>query len=283
MEPPLNPPVNLLTTPICADLLDEYRELDALCAGLDPAQWRLRSAFHGWSAWDEVAHLCYFDEAALLALADAPAFEAEARVLGDLMAAGGQISAVARTHFGAVDGAALLARWRKRYEALVQGLDALDPKARLPWYGPTMSARSFATARLMETWAHGQDVWDVLRRPRPGSARLRHIAHLGVTTFGWTFANRGLAPPGPLPRVELQAPDGSTWAWGDTTAHAAVLGAAQDFCLVVTHRRHVQDTGLELRGDVARQWMALAQCFAGPPADGPAPGERRVDFGGAPA
>lgn len=279
----MNPTVNPPATPICVDLLDEYRELDAVCAGLDAAQWRLRSAFHGWSAWDEVAHLCYFDEAALLALADAPAFEAEARVLGDLMAAGGQISAVARAHFGGLDGAALLARWRTRYEALVQGLDALDPKGRLPWYGPTMSARSFATARLMETWAHGQDVWDVLRRPRPGSARLRHIAHLGVTTFGWTFANRGLVPPGPLPRVELQAPDGSTWAWGDATADAAVRGAAQDFCLVVTQRRHVQDTGLQLRGEVARQWMALAQCFAGPPADGPAPGERRVDFGGTPA
>lgn len=279
----MNPTVNPPATPICVDLLDEYRELDAVCAGLDAAQWRLRSAFHGWSAWDEVAHLCYFDEAALLALADAPAFEAEARVLGDLMAAGGQISAVARAHFGGLDGAALLARWRTRYEALVQGLDALDPKGRLPWYGPTMSARSFATARLMETWAHGQDVWDVLRRPRPGSTRLRHIAHLGVTTFGWTFANRGLVPPGPLPRVELQAPDGSTWAWGDATADAAVRGTAQDFCLVVTQRRHVQDTGLQLRGEVARQWMALAQCFAGPPADGPAPGERRVDFGGTPA
>ena len=279
----MNPTVNPPATPICVDLLDEYRELDAVCAGLDAAQWRLRSAFHGWSAWDEVAHLCYFDEAALLALADAPAFEAEARVLGDLMAAGGQISAVARAHFGGLDGAALLARWRTRYEALVQGLDALDPKGRLPWYGPTMSARSFATARLMETWAHGQDVLDVLRRPRPGSTRLRHIAHLGVTTFGWTFANRGLVPPGPLPRVELQAPDGSTWAWGDATADAAVRGTAQDFCLVVTQRRHVQDTGLQLRGEVARQWMALAQCFAGPPADGPAPGERRVDFGGTPA
>jgi uncharacterized protein (TIGR03084 family) len=262
----------------CQDLLDEYRELDALCATLSATQWHQRGPFHGWSAWDEVAHLCYFDETALQAVLDEPAFSAGAAALNDQMARGGQISAVARAHFGPLQGRALLERWRNCYQALVQALSGLDAKARLPWYGPSMSARSFVTARLMETWAHGQDVWDLLPRRRPPSDRLRHIAHIGATTFGWSFANRGLPVPGMPPRVELMAPGGQVWSWGEPGAESSVRGSAEDFCLVVTQRRHVDDTSLQVSGPAARQWMAIAQCFAGPPADGPAPGVRRPRY-----
>lgn len=260
----------------CADLRAEYRALDALCATLDAEQWRRRSLFYGWTPWDEVAHLCYFDETALQSATDPEAFTRGAQAMAQRTGAGEEISAIARERFGHLDGPALLAFWRTRYEPLVDALAALDPKARLAWYGPPMSARSFATARLMETWAHGQDVWDVLPRRRPASARLKHIAHIGVTTFGWTFKNRGLALPGPAPYVELQGPDGLVWTWGEPSATDFVRGPADDFCLVVTQRRHVEDTALVLGGASAQAWLPIAQCFAGPPADGPAPGVRRV-------
>jgi uncharacterized protein (TIGR03084 family) len=74
--------------------------------------------------------------------------------------------------------------------------------------------------------------------------------------------------------VLLDAPDGSTWTWGDADASERVTGPALDFCLVVTQRRHVDDTQLKVQGATAREWLLMAQCFAGPPADGPAPGVR---------
>ncbi|AOY91165.1 TIGR03084 family protein [Cupriavidus sp. USMAA2-4] len=267
----------------CRDLLDEYQDLAALAQTLGAEEWARATDFHGWSAWDEIAHLCFFDEASLLAIGDADAFQREALELGRLMAAGGHISAVARERYRGLDGPALLARWRQRHEALVAGLAALDARHRLPWYGPPMSARSFATARLMETWAHGQDIWDALGRRRPASVRLRHIAHLGVGTFGWTFVNRGQPVPEPMPYVELAAPDGATWQWGEPSARHYVRGTAEDFCLLVTQRRHLDDTALAYSEGAATQWLAQAQCFAGPPADGPAAGTRarRVAAGGA--
>jgi uncharacterized protein (TIGR03084 family) len=261
---------------ITADLRAEYAELADLCRTLSPAQWREASAFYGWSAWDEIAHLCFFDETGLLATQDADAFARDARALNALMQRGDPISAVARARYGHLDGPALLAHWAPISARLVDALAALDAKARLPWYGPSMSARSFATARLMETWAHGQDVWDVAGRARPPSPRLKHIAHLGVSTYGWTFVNRQLPVPAPAPFVALDAPDGSTWAWGDAQSPQSVRGPAQDFCLVVTQRRHVADTALVASEGSASQWMAIAQCFAGPPADGPAPGVRKT-------
>lgn len=260
----------------CQALLDEYRSLDVLCTTLDASQWSAASAFYGWSAWDEIAHLCYFDETGLLAVTEPAAFARAARELLERTDQGEEISAIARHCFGHLEGPALTAFWRSRYEPLVQALGAMDPKARLPWYGPSMSARSFATARLMETWAHGQDIWDVLCRPRPPGAGLRHIAHIGVTTYGWTFVNRGLSVPAPVPFVELYGPGGAVWTWGKPSASDFVRGPALDFCLVVTQRRHVDDTALQLGGESARQWLRIAQCFAGPPADGPPPGQRRL-------
>jgi uncharacterized protein (TIGR03084 family) len=260
------------------DLRAEYRALADLCRTLTPAQWRLRSEFYGWTPWDEVAHLCFFDETALLAVTDADAFARDAQVLNGLLATGKEFSAIARDKYGHLDGAALLALWEPTAMRLTDVLSGLDPKARLPWYGPMMSARSFATARLMETWAHGQDVWDVLRRRRPGTARLKHIAHIGVTTFGWTFVNRGLPVPPVVPYIELEAPDGETWRWGDPTSTESVRGTALDFCLLVTQRRNVADTALRYTQGSAKQWLSIAQCFAGPPADPPASGVRKVDY-----
>lgn len=266
---------------VCADLLDEYNELAELAARLTAQQWQTRTAFHDWTPWDEIAHLCLFDETGLLAATDADAFAADARRLTAALGSGRQFSEIAREKYGSLDGPALLVRWRSQYTALATALAALDARARLPWYGPTMSARSFATARMMETWAHGQDVFDAMRVRRQPSRRLKHIAHIGVTTYGWTFVNRKRAVPEPAPYVELSAPGDETWTWNEPSTANAVRGSAEDFCLVVTQRRNVLDTALQVSGDAAAQWLAIAQCFAGPPATPPAPGTRGVRCEGA--
>lgn len=253
----------------CNDLLAEYQALDLLCATLGTEDWQRPGCFFGWTPWDQIAHLSYLDETALLSVTDAQAFVAGASALNRQLACGKEISALAREKYCHLDGPALLRFWRSRYESLVSALAGLDARARLNWYGPQMSARSFATARLMETWAHGQDIWDVMGLHRVSGHRLKHIAHIGVTTFGWTFVNRGMAVPEPAPWVDLQAPDGGRWSWGEKTSGNCVVGSAEDFCLVVTQRRNVRDTALDVQGDGAIRWMALAQCFAGPPSDPP--------------
>jgi len=258
---------------IGADLLAEYRALADLCETLACGQWSGRTDFYGWTPWDEIAHLLFFDETALQALTDPARFEAGKAALNRELA-GEEMSAITRRRYARLDGNSLLALWRERHEALVDALAGRDPKARLPWYGPTMSARSFATARLMETWAHGQDIWDMLGRERSAGPGLRHITHLGVTTYGWTFVNRKLPVPQTVPYVELQAPDGARWTWGEPSDQHYVRGPALDFALLVTQRRNRADTRLEWAGDPADQWTRLAQCFAGEPADGPAPGVR---------
>jgi uncharacterized protein (TIGR03084 family) len=119
-----------------------------------------------------------------------------------------------------------------------------------------MSPASFATARLMEYWAHGQDIADGLGVTRKPTARLRHICHLGVRTRGFSYVTHGLQPPVGEVRVALISPAGGQWTWGDPDASDRVEGSALDFCLVV-------DTALLITGDGARGWMQIAQAFAG--------------------
>ena len=116
-------------------------------------------------------------------------------------------------------------------------LRARDPADRIPWITGPMSAVSFATARLMETWAHGQDVVDALGVARAPTARLRHVADLGVRTRPFSYAVNGRAlPDDGRARRARRAPTVTTWTWGESTTDV-VRGDALDFCLVVTRRR----------------------------------------------
>jgi uncharacterized protein (TIGR03084 family) len=123
----------------------------------------------------------------------------------------------------------------------------------------------------METWAHGQDVADTLAVIRTPTARLRHVAYLGVRTFGHSFAAHGRPEPATPVRVDLVAPDGGTWSFGPADAADRVTGPAVDFCLLVTQRRHRSDLELTATGPIADEWLDVAQAFAGPPGAGREP------------
>ncbi|MFZ5570032.1 MAG: TIGR03084 family metal-binding protein [Thermodesulfobacteriota bacterium] len=257
---------------ICRDLQDEYEDLDTRVSKLDAGGWSMKTLCAGWTVKDQICHIAYFDAAAFEAINDAAAFAKSAEALFRDLDSFEAFNQKTLSRGRQMNPAELLSWWRRERGALLNALLRLEPKDRIPWYGPPMSAKSFATARLMETWAHGQDVNDALGSRRIAGDRLRHIAHLGVKTFGWSFANRGLGIPDKPVRVELIAPSGVMWEWGPPGVEDSVRGLAEEFCLVVTQRRHYQDTNLEIRGVVAEEWMRKAQAFAGPPDNGPPPG-----------
>ncbi|MCU1452188.1 MAG: hypothetical protein JWN46_334 [Acidimicrobiales bacterium] len=257
------------------DLATEHAALDAIVGPLEAARWSTPTPAEGWDVQDQIWHLTFFDTQAVLAVDDPGGFTAS---VGDLVADidGWERAVVAEGRTLAPGD--LLDRWRAGRAAMVDRFEALEPGARIPWYGPPMSATSFATARLMETWAHGQDVVDGLRTAgldvaRPATARLRHIAHLGVRTRGFSYLVRGREAPEGEVRVELDAPAGSTgpWTWGPADAADVVRGPAVDFCLLVTQRRNLADTALEAHGPLAAEWLSIAQCFAGAPGPGRPP------------
>jgi uncharacterized protein (TIGR03084 family) len=260
---------------VLEDLAAEHEELDALVAGLDEEGWDAPTPAPGWAVRDQVGHLAFFDAQARDALADPDSFtSAVAAVMADPVAEARWMDDHLTEARGLAAGE-LLEWWRAERAALLAALAMADPSARIPWFGPAMGAVSFASARLMETWAHGQDVADALGVTRLPTVRLRHVAHLGVGARPFSFIAHGLEVPAEPVRVELRSPDRETWVWGPAAADDSVQGTALDFCLVVTQRRHLDDAHLEIKGPVATDWMAVAQAFAGPPGEGRKPGQFR--------
>jgi uncharacterized protein (TIGR03084 family) len=263
---------------ICTDLKKQYQEFDDLVAGLDEQQWRRKTPFFEWTIFDEVAHIAFFDHEALLAMEDPVRFKERAKGVMEVLLSDGSLRAYTNPLLGPEAPTKLLWVWRDIRNRLIERLSTLSPKDRLTWYGPDMSAISFATARLMETWAHSQDVFDTLRIKRINRAGLYHVAHMGVTTFGWSFILRKLNASDIKPRIELTGPAGEKWAWGKLHAMERVWGSAEEFCLVVTQRRNVADTALKWQGEHVAKWLTIAQAFAGVPQEPPAPGVRAIEY-----
>lgn len=251
-----------------ADLADEVVALAAVVDPLGTTGLRAPTPAEGWDVADTLAHLAAFDDHGTTAITDPDAFRAAVAPVLD-----GTVDPIAEaTGRGRSLGPDGCRDWWHRASAgLAAAAAGLDRSVRLPWYGPDMGAMSFVTARLMETWAHGQDVRDAVGAPPEVSPRLRHVADIGVRARPYSYAVRGLELPAVPIRVELVAPDGSAWAWGPEGAADVVSGHALDFCLLVTQRRHRADLALEVRGPAADEWVSIAQAFAGGAGPGRAP------------
>lgn len=259
-----------MSTPLVelsSDLRATQAHLHAVLASLDPTDWDRLTPSPGWTVRHQVRHLAHGEELGRLAATDAEAFGAElARMIGNL-------EAVEAATTAATDetSEALIERWSTAAEDLRTAVAASSADERISWVTGPMSRASFLTARVMETFAHGHDIGSAVGREVPSTEALRHVAHLGVATRGFAFANRGLPLPDTSVRVELVGPMGESWTWGPDDAADIVRGPALDLCLLVTKRLHRDDTGLVATGPHADEWLAIAQCFAGPPSDGPPP------------
>lgn len=258
---------------------DFKTEINTLASVLEPlseADFDQVTLFKGWTINDVLGHLYLFDVAALKSLESDTAFIEFFAPIATLLNKGNTLLQTQYPWLDGLKGRALLAAWRNNAELTADGFSTTDPKKRLKWAGPDMSALSSVTARQMETWAHGQEIFDVLGKERQESDRIRNIAHLGVNTFGWAFINRKLPIPQPAPFVKLVGPSGAVWQWNEPQADNMVAGDAVEFARVVTQVRSFQDTALVATGATALHWMQIAQCFAGPPEAPPTKGERHI-------
>lgn len=251
------------------DLAAETASVRSLIADLHEPDWRTPTPAIGWTIGDQISHLAYFDDAAVISATDAARFAAE--LMSDVEQ--GLTADDVMERFRNLSGTELLGWFDQSRQRLCDVFRGLDPAARVPWFGLPMSAASSVTARIMETWGHGQDIADALGIVREPSGRLRHVAHIGVRALPFSYLANGLDVPAEPIRVELTAPNDELWTWGPADTANRVTGPALDFCLLVVQRRHREDTAVEATGAVANRWLDIAQAFAGPPGAGRQPGQ----------
>ena len=255
---------------IVEDLRAEGDALDALVADLTDQQWSMPTPAPGWTVAHQIGHLSWTDNVAERTTSGAagdPAAAAEFDATLKLAWADptGFVDVAAAEEAKAPD---LVPTWRSRRHAMADGLSTVPSGVKIPWFGPPMSAASMATARLMETWAHGQAVADALGVTREPTDRIRGVAHIGVRTRDFAYALNQQTPPSEPFRVELTSPLGELWTWGPEDASQRVLGSAADFCLLVTQRAHRENLDVHAVGADAEHWLTIAQAFAGPPGPG---------------
>lgn len=243
-------------------LIAEGQDLDSLVADLPVQEWSRPTPAPGWSIAHQIGHLTWTDEVALAAVTDPAAFAA---VVADAAADPLHFTDRTAAERAGLPAAQLLSQWRAGRAELAAALRDAPDDGSIPWFGPPMKPRSMATARLMETWAHGQDVADALGVRRVPTERLRDVAHLGVRTRAFAYTINQLPVPAAEPRVELVSPAGEVWTWGPPDATDRVTGPAEDFCLVVTQRRELPDVAVVTTAGPATDWLQIAQAFAGAP------------------
>lgn len=258
-----------------SDFLDECQALENLLRSLDVGEFETPTAFKEWTVNNILRHLHVWNYVADLSIRDGEACKRwidktrKAMVRKDL-------TLFEAEELNKIEGIELLDTWSAFYNRMAARFAEVDPSTRLEWAGPSMSARSSISARQMETWAHGQAIYDVLGLQRNNFDRIRNIVVMGYNTYGWTFRNRRLEPPSPQPQLELVAPSGTTWTLGEDAGVEKISGHAEEFCQVVTQTRSIADTNLVASGENATLWMSIAQCFAGPAVDPPPAGLRKI-------
>jgi uncharacterized protein (TIGR03084 family) len=262
---------------LVADLRIETAALVRVLEALDGPSWDVPTPSPGWLVRDQICHVAYFDDAATTALLDPERFAAER----DELVTDPEFTDTIVRERRDLAPEELLAWFAAARERLADEYSRADPSVRVPWYGPSMSPAATVTSRIMETWAHGQDVVDALGDAlgdapgvaRPPTRALRQVAHLGVRAFANSYRTHGRPVPESPVFVRLTSPDRESWEWGEPGAVDRVEGPAVDFCLAVTQRRHLDDLDLVVTGPVAAEWMSIAQAFADAPGPGRAPGQ----------
>jgi len=256
------------------DFKDECDSIAAILEDKSEAELGQTTQFKNWTVNDIIGHLHLWNIAADQTL-NAP--DDFAHFIGTMMEglmAGKSHIQSQNEYFDGLSGVKLFGAWKAYYPSMAERFAAAQPEARVKWAGPDMSVKSCIIARQMEHWAHAQAIFDLFGLERQNEARLKNVAHIGVTTYSWSFKVKGMTPILPKPYVRLNAPDGEIWEWNEPQNDNKVEGSATEFAQVVTQCRNVADTNLTMTGDAAATWMEIAQCFAGGPETPPAKGTR---------
>lgn len=247
---------------ILKDLIDEQETLDQFLTTLSEFQWDVPSPAEGWFLRDSVAHIAHIDDVAVSVLKEDFSSLKEASELGaDFNEKGLQKGRSLSPY-------QILCWWRASRAILVNELSKCDPKKRIPWFAMSMGTRAFATARLMETWAHGLDCFDSVKAESRDTDRLRHIAFLAYIARPFAYQINGFPPPKTPLRLELILPSGIPWVKGSEEAKDRIRGQCGEFCRVAVRRRNWLDMNLEIEGEEANRFIQIVQTYAGPPGPG---------------
>lgn len=251
---------------ILSDLVAEQQALDQFLQRINERQWKLPTSAPGWSIKDTVSHLAYTERFAAQVLAEGSSVVKKAKV----------DDVDAWTALGITEGREMryqqvIEWWRNSRADVVDALSRMEGTDRVPWIAGDMSARAFATLRLMETWAHGLDIKDAMEGlltydeeeedPTADTSRIRHVAWLAHRMLPYAFAEAGEDFPDSGIRLELMGPRYARWVYGPEDAADVIKGIASEWCRIAVQRMDHGTTSLKTEGDKAETAIKIVRTY----------------------
>ena len=257
------------------DFRDECNAVFSILENLKEQDYEMPTQFKGWTFNNVIGHLHVWNYAADISLKDGDEWKNFANSALQALGNGSSMNEFEQTITKGIQGPELLSMWKEYYTDMTERFAVADPKKRVKWMGPDMSARSSISARHMETWAHAQELYDSLGLDRINEDRIKNNVVIGNNTFKWCFTVHKKTLPTIRPYLKLISPSGEIWEYNEFSEDHKIEGLAEEFCQVVTQVRNIQDVDLKLTGSIAEEWMSVAQCFAGGAEQPPKPGTRK--------
>ena len=251
---------------ILSDLVAEQQSLDQFLQRIRERDWKLPTPAKGWSIHDTVSHLAFTETFAADAIEQGQPFVDDAHVddVDEWTSRGVELGRGKRYQ-------EVIEWWRNGRASVVDALSRMEANDRIPWVINSVSAKGFASLRLMETWAHGLDIRAAMDGRLPvaedeeeaevDSPRLRHVVWLAHRMLPFAFEQAGETYPEDGIRVQVMGPKYASWVFGPSETDQVIKGIAGDFCRVAVHRMDVADTGLKAIGDDAETALRVLRAY----------------------
>ncbi|NOX22228.1 MAG: maleylpyruvate isomerase family mycothiol-dependent enzyme [Actinobacteria bacterium] len=251
---------------ILSDLVAEQQALDQFLQGVRERDWKRQTRSDGWTILDIVSHLAATEEVAARVIAEGQPIVDEIR----------GVPFDDWTHLGVERGRGrryqeIIEWWRNGRAGVVEPLSRMDSEARIPWFVATVNAKTFATLRLAETWAHGLDIKHTMddkivveedeEDPRDDTPRIRHIAWLAHRMLPWAYNEVGAEFPAEGIRIEIMGPKYALWTFGPKDSPHVIKGRAGDFCRIAVHRPPSEDSQLRTSSEVAAESLTIVRTY----------------------
>ncbi len=257
---------------ILSDLVAEEQHLDQFLQSISDRDWKRPTPAAGWTIQDQVSHLAAVESMAAEVIAEGPERLAREDITSvDEWTARGVARGRGKRHQEIIEW------WRFARADVVEALSRLEASDRVTWIYGDMGARTFATLRLMETWAHGLDIKAAIlgritplaeeeleegaEDPLADTPRLRHVAWLAQRTLRFAFAEAGEEFPTQGIRVEVMGPRYQAWRFGPEETDQVVRGKAGEWCRVAVRRQRAEETGLKALGRYAETALRVVRAY----------------------
>ena len=258
------------------DFYQESIHLYKVLEKISESELQTSTLFKKWTLNDIIRHLHVWNVAINLSLLDSLKWKQLKNNLEDFLKKGKTLRQFEKEQSKNLKGKELLLIWKDFCITTKENFKHRNPKERMKWIGPDMSIISAVSSRHMETWAHGQSIYDKLGIVRKNDDSILNIVIMGNNTFKWSFKINNLEIPEKKPYLQLKAPSGKFWYFNEPDNKNKIEGYAEDFCKVVTQVRNILDVNLKVTGKISKKWMRIAQCFAGKAETPPKAGTRKI-------